>query len=104
LQLALVDLKGAGVRRKAVASLDPSRGAAEITFDNANAETLGKLGEGWQTAGPCARPRRESSSRSNRSGRRYLPRHGEGLRDDTLCLRPPDRLVQAIKHSSPICM
>jgi alkylation response protein AidB-like acyl-CoA dehydrogenase len=44
-------MKSAGVKRKAVASLDPSRGAAEITFDNANAEALGKLGEGWQTAG-----------------------------------------------------
>ena len=51
LQLALVDLGGAGVKRKAVSSLDPSRGMAEITFDNANAEALGKLGEGWQTAG-----------------------------------------------------
>jgi alkylation response protein AidB-like acyl-CoA dehydrogenase len=50
LQLALVDLKGAGVERKAVASLDPSRGAAAITFENANAEALGRLGEGWQTA------------------------------------------------------
>jgi len=51
LQLALVDLNGAGVKRKAVASLDPSRGTAEVTFDNTNAEALGKLGEGWQTAG-----------------------------------------------------
>jgi alkylation response protein AidB-like acyl-CoA dehydrogenase len=50
LQLALVDLKGAGVKRRALASLDPSRGAAEIAFDNANAEALGKLGEGWSVA------------------------------------------------------
>ncbi|HTT97004.1 MAG TPA: acyl-CoA dehydrogenase family protein [Rhizomicrobium sp.] len=50
LQLALVDLTGTGVKRKAVTSLDPSRGIAEITFDNANAEALGKLGEGWSTA------------------------------------------------------
>jgi acyl-CoA dehydrogenase len=50
LQLALVDLKGAGVKRRALASLDPSRGAAEIVFDNANAEALGKLGEGWSVA------------------------------------------------------
>jgi len=50
LQLVLVDLKGAGVTRAAVASLDPSRGAAKITFDNAPAEALGKLGEGWQDA------------------------------------------------------
>ena len=50
LQLALVDLKGAGVKRKKVDSLDPSRGAADITFDNANAEALGKVGEGWSVA------------------------------------------------------
>ncbi len=50
LQLALVDLSGSGVKRKAVTSLDPSRGIAEITFENANAEALGKLGEGWSIA------------------------------------------------------
>ena len=50
LQLALVDLKGAGVTRRKVASLDPSRGSAEIAFDNASAEPIGKLGEGWETA------------------------------------------------------
>src|ERR1700761_4456093 len=33
LQLALVDLKGAGVTRRKVATLDPSRGSAEIAFD-----------------------------------------------------------------------
>ncbi|HWA89651.1 MAG TPA: acyl-CoA dehydrogenase family protein [Rhizomicrobium sp.] len=50
LLLALVDLKGAGVKRRKVTSLDPSRGAAEIVFENAGAEALGKLGEGWSTA------------------------------------------------------
>src|SRR6201994_1516552 len=50
LQLALVDLKGAGVKRRALDSLDPSRGSAEIVFDNASAEALGKVGEGWSTA------------------------------------------------------
>jgi acyl-CoA dehydrogenase len=50
LQLALVDLKGAGVTRRKVASLDPSRGSAEIVFDNASAEPIGKLGEGWEVA------------------------------------------------------
>jgi alkylation response protein AidB-like acyl-CoA dehydrogenase len=50
LQLALVDLKGAGVKRRALDSLDPSRGSAEIVFDNASAETLGKVGEGWSVA------------------------------------------------------
>jgi alkylation response protein AidB-like acyl-CoA dehydrogenase len=47
LQLALVDLAGPGVKRRKVTSLDPSRGSAEIVFDNASAEALGKLGEGW---------------------------------------------------------
>ncbi len=51
LQLALVDLNAAGVKRTPVASIDPSRGAADIVFEGANAEALGKLGEGWQTAG-----------------------------------------------------
>jgi len=47
LALAVVDLKGAGVKRRAEDSIDPSRKHAEITFDNANAEALGKTGEGW---------------------------------------------------------
>jgi acyl-CoA dehydrogenase len=45
--LALVDLKGAGVKRRVEDSIDPSRKSAEITFDNASAEALGKAGEGW---------------------------------------------------------
>src|SRR5665213_3101376 len=39
--LAQVDLKGAGVKRRAEDSIDPSRKHAELTFDNANAEALG---------------------------------------------------------------
>jgi acyl-CoA dehydrogenase len=50
LVLALVDLKSAGVTRKAQDSIDPSRKHAELTFDNASAEPLGKTGEGWQLA------------------------------------------------------
>lgn len=50
LQLVLVDLSGAGVKRRKVTSLDPSRGSAEIVFDNAGAEALGKPGEGWSAA------------------------------------------------------
>ncbi|MBV8976438.1 MAG: acyl-CoA/acyl-ACP dehydrogenase [Alphaproteobacteria bacterium] len=50
LQLALVDLKAKGVERRAIGSLDPSRPAADIAFEGANAEALGKLGEGWQNA------------------------------------------------------
>jgi acyl-CoA dehydrogenase len=50
LALALVDLKAAGVARHAQDSIDPSRKHAEITFDNASAEPLGKTGEGWSTA------------------------------------------------------
>jgi acyl-CoA dehydrogenase len=48
LALALVDLKGKGVARKAQESIDPSRKHAEITFTDAAAEPLGKTGEGWQ--------------------------------------------------------
>ena len=51
IQLALVDLNGAGVERRKTASLDPSRSHAQIVFDNAGAEALGKIGEGWPSAG-----------------------------------------------------
>lgn len=50
LALAMVDLKGAGVTRRAQDSIDPSRKHAEIVFDNAPAEALGKIGEGWSIA------------------------------------------------------
>ncbi|HVZ91676.1 MAG TPA: acyl-CoA dehydrogenase family protein [Rhizomicrobium sp.] len=50
LQLALADLDGAGVSRRRLASIDPSRGLAEISFENANAEALGAPGEGWSVA------------------------------------------------------
>ncbi|MBI1239113.1 MAG: acyl-CoA dehydrogenase [Alphaproteobacteria bacterium] len=48
--LAIVDLKGEGVTRKAVKTLDPSRSHAEITFKDAPAEALGAAGEGWDIA------------------------------------------------------
>ncbi len=47
LQLCIVDLKQAGVKRVACETLDPSRGSADITFDGPSAEALGKAGEGW---------------------------------------------------------
>jgi acyl-CoA dehydrogenase len=47
LALALVDLKGAGVKRRVLESIDPSRKHAEIVFDGASAEPLGKTGEAW---------------------------------------------------------
>jgi alkylation response protein AidB-like acyl-CoA dehydrogenase len=50
LQLALVDLKTAGVKRTECNTLDASRGHADITFENANAEALGRSGEGWSDA------------------------------------------------------
>ena len=49
LQLVLVDLKQSGVKRRNVETVDPSRGHAELTFENANAEALGKAGEAWST-------------------------------------------------------
>ncbi|HUO93259.1 MAG TPA: acyl-CoA dehydrogenase family protein [Rhizomicrobium sp.] len=50
LALALVDLEGKGVTRTPQDSIDPSRKHAEIKFDDAAAEPLGKTGEGWQLA------------------------------------------------------
>jgi alkylation response protein AidB-like acyl-CoA dehydrogenase len=47
LQLALVDLRGAGVKRQDCETLDSSRGHADLVFENAAAEPLGKIGEGW---------------------------------------------------------
>jgi acyl-CoA dehydrogenase len=50
LALALVDLNGAGVKRRVLESIDPSRKHAEIVFDGATAEPLGKTGEAWSIA------------------------------------------------------
>jgi alkylation response protein AidB-like acyl-CoA dehydrogenase len=48
--LVLVDLKQPGVKRETLATLDPTRGHAKLTFDKASAERLGKGGEGWNLA------------------------------------------------------
>lgn len=50
LALALVDLKGAGVKRRVLDSIDPSRKHAELSFDGAPAEPLGKTGDAWVIA------------------------------------------------------
>ena len=50
LQLALVDLKASGVKRQVCTTLDASRSHADLSFENANAEALGKIGEGWSDA------------------------------------------------------
>jgi alkylation response protein AidB-like acyl-CoA dehydrogenase len=44
--LFLVDLNGPGVEREVLKTLDPTRGAARLTFSNAPAERLGAAGEG----------------------------------------------------------
>lgn len=44
--LAVTDLSGPGVSRQMVPTLDPTRGAATITFDNAPASVLGSGGDG----------------------------------------------------------
>lgn len=44
--LVLVDLRGAGVRREKVATLEPTRSHAEITFDNAPATRVAAAGDG----------------------------------------------------------
>jgi alkylation response protein AidB-like acyl-CoA dehydrogenase len=45
--LFLVDVKNGGVAAKALTNLDPTRGQAELTFNDCNAEPLGAPGEGW---------------------------------------------------------
>jgi alkylation response protein AidB-like acyl-CoA dehydrogenase len=44
--LYLIDLTGAGVTRETLATLDPTRGVAKLTFAGAAAERLGPAGEG----------------------------------------------------------
>lgn len=44
--LYLVDLKGAGVERRLVTTIDPTRGAAEVVLADAPAEPLGQPGQG----------------------------------------------------------
>jgi alkylation response protein AidB-like acyl-CoA dehydrogenase len=46
LSLFIVDLRGAGVAREAVETIDPSRGHARLVFSGAAAEPLGAPGEG----------------------------------------------------------
>ena len=48
ISLFLVDLKGAGVKREDVETIDPTRKQAKITFTGAAAEPLGATGEGWR--------------------------------------------------------
>jgi acyl-CoA dehydrogenase len=50
LQLSLVDLKQPSVKRVVKETLDSSRVHADLIFDNANAEALGKPGEGMSLA------------------------------------------------------
>ena len=45
--LFIVDLRVDGVTRRAVETIDPTRGQARLTFQDAPAERLGAPGEGW---------------------------------------------------------
>jgi alkylation response protein AidB-like acyl-CoA dehydrogenase len=97
LSLAIVDLKSAGVSRRMVKTVDPSRSQAEITFKGANCR--GRLGL------EQARPRPRGDPDGVRTGRwcGCVSRHGEGLCAEPLCVRPYDRFVpgdqaQACRH------
>ncbi|HEV2363668.1 MAG TPA: acyl-CoA dehydrogenase family protein [Caulobacteraceae bacterium] len=48
--LFLIELAGAGVERRPLATLDPTRGAARIAFSGASCERLGEAGEGMALA------------------------------------------------------
>src|SRR6185437_8481462 len=47
ISLFLVDMKTEGVKAKPLTNIDPSRGQAELTFKNCEAEPLGAANEGW---------------------------------------------------------
>lgn len=48
--LYLVDMKGAGVKRETLNTIDPSLNQSKVTFDGAPAELLGAEGDGWYIA------------------------------------------------------
>jgi acyl-CoA dehydrogenase len=48
--LYLLDLKGAGITRESVSTVDPTRSHARLVFDGAAAEPLGAPGQGWPLA------------------------------------------------------
>ena len=50
LSLVVVELNQAGVKREPLATLDPTRGHAKLTFDKTSAERLGRAGDGWSLA------------------------------------------------------
>ncbi|MES1990301.1 MAG: acyl-CoA dehydrogenase family protein [Pseudomonadota bacterium] len=47
ISLAIVDLKGAGITREVLRTIDPTRSQATITFKDATAELMGPAGQGW---------------------------------------------------------
>jgi len=47
ISLFLVETKSGGVEARALTNVDPSRGQAELIFQNCKAEPLGAPGEGW---------------------------------------------------------
>lgn len=49
ISLYIVDLKDSGVQREPVATIDPTRGHARLTFYDVTVESLGSSTQGWQT-------------------------------------------------------
>ena len=47
LSLQVVDLRGTGVQRQVLPSIDPTRSQAQLDFNGAEAEPLGAPGQGW---------------------------------------------------------
>ena len=98
LSLFIVDLKGAGVTRKTLTTIDPTRGQAAISFDNAAAEPLGATGEGWSLASSaldraavlCAFEQVGGADRALEMGRDYAL--------DRMAFGRPIGSFQAVKH------
>jgi hypothetical protein len=97
--LVLVDLSGTGVTRKALSTLDPTRGHAELTFDKTPGIRLGKAGEG-ASLNDAADGQGRRAARLRTAGR-GLPRAGNGegiFAMERYAFGRPIAGNQAIKH------
>ena len=101
--LFLVDLRGAGVSRTPLETVDPTRSVASITFANTPAEPLGEPGAGWPLLERVLDRAAVLVAFEQVGGGAGRARHGARVRRRALRVRPADRLVpgdqaQARRH------